>query len=308
MKFSLYFSLISLITLTLTAESLRHHKNDKLLRQYDDISGEEISNTDNNHYHDGVARWGEGDPYRPNSEHLTSNSEDYHETTEAKTSEEHKMEKEDKEEHTQTEQSVVETLDHQHEGIVNWGGHETEYYEEDTTVMEKTTEDTSQKDYNRTFHNDTNRVTEDMSNSNSLQSALTNISRSLPQNLNGHDHDDDHHQDLINDDNTTDSLHDKQIIDHLIDPLLSDIYVANNHSSVTTQTNIEDDEWNTERSCRKCVKWQQLQLTLPCLLYPINFDAPQQVNQTKIIYVHVMRKIIARINQSLNELLLDLEL
>lgn len=161
-------------------------------------------------------------------------------------------------------------------------------------------------DENRTFHNNTNRIPEDISDNSSLEPTPMNINESLTHNLNSHDH---HHydNDLNNDENTTDSLHDEQIIDHLVDPLLSDIYVANNHSTISTHTDNGDDDWKAERSCRKCIKWQKLQLTLPCLLYPINFDAPQEVNQTKIIYVHVMRKVIAQINKSLNELLLELE-
>ncbi|CAH8668924.1 unnamed protein product [Schistosoma margrebowiei] len=325
MKISLYLFFISCITLIITGESLRHHENDKLLEQYDntndnriikygDLISEDNHNEsfndldleDNIHNHNGLARWGEGNPYRLNSKQSNSKNDQVNETTEQKHSEEHGKENtstESQEEEIKTER---ETSGHQHEGIVNWGGNQKEYYEDIFTIVNKT-KNNFQKDENGTFHNDTNRIPKDISDNSSLGPTPMNINESLTHNLNSHDN---YHydHDLNNDENTTDSLHDEQIIDHLVDPLLSDIYVANNHSTISTHTDNGDNDWKAERSCRKCIKWQQLQLTLPCLLYPINFDAPQEVNQTKIIYVHVIRKVIAQINKSLNELLLELEL
>uniref|UniRef100_A0A3Q0KKU0 GATA zinc finger domain-containing protein 14-like n=1 Tax=Schistosoma mansoni TaxID=6183 RepID=A0A3Q0KKU0_SCHMA len=323
---SYLFFFISCITLILTTESLRHHENDKLLKQYDNTSdsrmmgnGDLISENNHNesfnevdledsiHNHNGLARWGEGNPYRLYSNQSNLKDDEEYETTEEKYSEEHRKENTSPGNHEemQTEQSERETLNHQHESIVNWGGHETEYYENIFTIMNKT-KDSFEKDENRTFHNDANGIPENISNNSSLEPTPMNTDQSLTHNLDSHGHY--HHDyDFNNDENTTDSLLDKKIIDHLVDPLLSDIYVANNHSTISTQTDNEEDDLKAERSCRKCIKWQQLQLTLPCLLYPINFDAPQQVNQTKIIYVHVMRKVIAHINKSLNELLLELE-
>ncbi|CAH8670138.1 unnamed protein product [Schistosoma bovis] len=288
MKISLYLLFISCITLIITGESLRHHENDKLLKQYGDTndngiitngdlisknnpneSSNDVDIEDDIHNHNGLARWGEGNPYRLNSEQSKSKNDKEHESTEEKHSEEH-------------------------------GNENTSTENQDEEIK------TESENENRTFHNNTNRFPEDISDNSSLESTPMNINESLTHNLNSHDH---YHydHDLNNDENTTDSLHDEQIIDHLVDPLLSDIYVANNHSTISSHTDNGDDDWKAERSCRKCIKWQKLQLTLPCLLYPINFDAPQEVNQTKIIYVHVMRKVIAQINKSLNELLLELE-
>ncbi|RTG84533.1 uncharacterized protein DC041_0007796 [Schistosoma bovis] len=265
-----------------------HHENDKLLKQYGDTndngiitngdlisknnpneSSNDVDIEDDIHNHNGLARWGEGNPYRLNSEQSKSKNDKEHESTEEKHSEEH-------------------------------GNENTSTENQDEEIK------TESENENRTFHNNTNRFPEDISDNSSLESTPMNINESLTHNLNSHDH---YHydHDLNNDENTTDSLHDEQIIDHLVDPLLSDIYVANNHSTISSHTDNGDDDWKAERSCRKCIKWQKLQLTLPCLLYPINFDAPQEVNQTKIIYVHVMRKVIAQINKSLNELLLELE-
>ncbi|CAH8674084.1 unnamed protein product [Schistosoma bovis] len=288
MKMSLYLLFISCITLIITGESLRHHENDKLLKQYGDTndngiitngdlisknnpneSSNDVDIEDDIHNHNGLARWGEGNSYRLNSEQSKSKNDEEHESTEEKHSEEH-------------------------------GNENTSTENQDEEIK------TESENENRTFHNNTNRFPEDISDNSSLESTPMNINESLTHNLNSHDH---YHydHDLNNDENTTDSLHDEQIIDHLVDPLLSDIYVANNHSTISSHTDNGDDDWKAERSCRKCIKWQKLQLTLPCLLYPINFDAPQEVNQTKIIYVHVMRKVIAQINKSLNELLLELE-
>ncbi|CAH8680509.1 unnamed protein product [Schistosoma haematobium] len=301
-----------------------HHENDKLLKQYGDTNdngiitnGDLISKNNHNessndvdieddiHNHNGLARWGEGNPYRLDSKQSKSKNDEEHETTEEKHSEEHGKENTSTENQDEEIKTESETSGHQHKGIVNWGGNQKEYYEDIFTIVNKT-KNNFQKDENRTFHNNTNRFPEDISDNSSLESTPMNINESLTHNLNSHDH---YHydHDLNNDENTTDSLHDEQIIDHLVDPLLSDIYVANNHSTISTHTDNGDDDWKAERSCRKCIKWQKLQLTLPCLLYPINFDAPQEVNQTKIIYIHVMRKVIAQINKSLNELLLELE-
>ncbi|KAH8867617.1 hypothetical protein EWB00_000048 [Schistosoma japonicum] len=318
------------LTLIITVESLRHHHgNDQSHKLYDNgnenesenkensdqISEndhhEDMNSNDSNHVHNGLARWGEENPYQQDSD-----DDEKHTTTE----EEHNAEEEeegekgkDKEtkraenynEQAYTQQAANNSLDHQHEGIANWGNRQPEHDDDgDTAILNGADDNTQESDGNKTLYNETHKHA-NTTNHSKIWSNPVQINQSSPhdpENYN-HDHDNNH-----NDGNSTDSSHDSQIIDHLVDPLLSNMYVTDNQSSIVMKTHNDTDDLTAERSCRKCIKWQQLQLTLPCLLYPINVDAPEDVNKTKIIYVHVMRKVIARINRSLNELLSDMEL
>ncbi|KAK4475108.1 hypothetical protein MN116_002197 [Schistosoma mekongi] len=326
MQFLLHNFFTLCITLILTVESLRHHHENYIL--HDNESGimknselinennhhEDMDSNDSKHAHNGLARWGEENPYQADADESTEVDDKKHTTSEAQYNGEQEGDKEkDKEtesaenysEQASTQQAVNKSLDHEHEGLANWGNRPTEYHDDVVTmIINGTNESTQESDDSKTTFNEAHKH-ENTTNHSSIWSNPIQINQSSPHDPENLKHD--HHYNQ-NNENSTDSSNDSHIIDHLVDPLLSNMYVANNQSSVGTQTDNDTDDLKGEKLCRKCVKWQKLQLTLPCLLYPINFDAPENVNQTKIIYLHIMRKVVARINRSLNELLLDMEL
>ncbi|CAH8873979.1 unnamed protein product [Trichobilharzia szidati] len=333
--------------LLLNAEGLRYQQSDssELYENDSDVHGDEreddqgLFNKDDEyvtlqendtkgglHNHQGLARWGEGNPYQVDSVTTTQGSEQDQEkltsigTSDGEENEEEKV-KDNETEVYESEEPVSEknkveedSEEHHHDGLVSWGS-SGESEEDEASVTDQLLDDYPQiSDDNSTpeYESELQSVNVTL-NKESTESTSSMTTVSTSNQTDSHHHHHHHHHDHnqhenIDDEDNSDTSSDKHHIDHLVDPLLSDLYLGNNHSAVPTQIDNETDVSKIESACRKCIKWQQLHSTLPCILYPLNFNTPDQVNQTKLVYIHVMRKVVAQINNSLNELLLDLEL
>ncbi|VDQ00844.1 unnamed protein product [Trichobilharzia regenti] len=304
-------------------EGLFNKEDEYVTLQQNDTKGEL-------HNHQGLARWGEGNPYQVDFVTTTQGSEQDQDkltiigTSDGEENEEEKITDSETEafesEEPDSEKNKVDedAENHHHDGLVSWGS-SGESEEDEASVTDRLLDDYPQiSDDNSTPEYESESPSVNVTvNKQSIESSpnMTTVSTSTHNDNHHHHHHDNHqhenqshHYENNDEDDNSDNLSDKHHIDHLVDPLLSDLYLGNNHSTVPLQIDNETDVSKIESACRKCIKWQQLHSTLPCILYPLNFNIPEQVNQTKLVYIHVMRKVVAQINNSLNELLLDLEL
>ncbi|CAH8648035.1 unnamed protein product [Heterobilharzia americana] len=337
MKLQLQLLTLTWIALLLwNVEGLRYLRDDLVSEQYDENNMTDYEHEGSNglfnknrsheikgekHIHRGLARWGEEYPYATDSELSTQKEIESHESNEAEYHDEAE-EKGGKEERPQdqtdgerVEQDYLNAGHHHHEGLVNWGQY-SEYEEYNNSVIEKLPYNDLLKNDNATSDYYINLLpTKEITHHRSTESAPITTSESLTSMDNHHHHgfeQDNHHYHYVDDSNNSDNVNDKWLdkhtVDHLVDPLLSEYYLTNSEPSVPNETNNNTNPVTVDSFCAKCIKWQQLHSTLPCILYPLNFDIPEQVNQSKLIYVYAMRKIVAQINKSLHELLLDLQL